>query len=213
MRTRRTGAAKESRGPAWIHDTADQKKWNDQFKKILKKDYANLDAVISSILADERLLQLCATKIRSYLDKDVSAWLYAQRKARGAATIKQLNTAIEGLRAAIGLCTTAGKKEFIPSLVKLLQDFSKALDSCKEAFATKRHGRDRDQGILQECHAFLEQRLGQSVTYVTLANLLNAGYEADGMSPEVPVDEGLVGKNLANFKKNNPLWHLFTPKS
>lgn len=206
---RRTGAVKGARIPAWIRDKANQSKWNDQFIGILKRDYVNSDVAISTILRDERLSQLCATKIRSYVDKDVTAWLYEQRKARGAKHKKQLEIAIAGLRTAIDLYQDRGNQEFALPLGKLADEFSQELGRCKQAFATKRHGRDRDHAILYECHSFLQAKLEQPLTYVTLANLVNAGYEADGNPPKEPVDEEQIRKNLANFKRNNPLWHLY----
>jgi len=206
---RRTRAVKGARIPAWIRDKANQNRWNNQFTRILKRDYMNSDVAISTILRDERLSQLCATKIRSYVDKDLTACLYEQRKARGAKHKKQLEIAITGLRTAIGLCTNRGKQEFVLPLGMLADEFSQELGRCKQAFATKRHGRDRDQAILFECHSFLQAEMKQPLTYVTLANLVNAGYEADGNPPKEPASEEQIRKNLANFKRNNPLWYLF----
>ena len=206
---RRTGAVKHARIPAWIGDKANQSKWNDQFIGILKRDYMNSDVAVSTILRNEWLSQLCATKIRSYVDKEVTAWLYEQRKARGAEVKKQLEIAIAGLRAAIGLCMIRGKQEFASPLGKLADEFSEELKRCRQAFATKRHGRDRDHAILYQCESFLQAELKQPLTNVTLANLVNAGYEADGNALKEPVDEEQIRKNLANFKRNNPLWHLY----
>jgi len=183
--------------------------WNDKFIEILKEKCAKLDAAIATILKDQRVSQLCATKIRSYVDKDVSAWLYAQRKDRGAKRKKQLQTAVEGLRAASDLCTELGKRESAEHLGKLVDEFSQALARCEQAFATKRHGRDRDHAILLECHSFLQAALKQPLTFATLANLVNAGYEADGNVLQEPVDEEQIRKNLASFKQNNPLGHLY----
>ena len=195
--------------PAWSQDTANQARWNEQFIAILKRDYGNSDAAISAILRDALLSQHCATKIRDYVDKDVSACLYEQRKARGAKLKKQLQTAVEGLRAAVDLCADLGKQESVEHHGKLVDEISQALGRCEQAFATKQHGRDRDHGILLECHSFLEKKLGQPLTFVTLANLVNAGFEADGNPPEEPITEEQIRKNLANFKCNNPLWHLY----
>ena len=206
---RRTGDVKGARAPAWIRDVADQSRWNGQFIGILKSEYVKYDAAISTILRDEQLALRCATKIRSYVDKDVSAWLYEQSKARGAKLKKQLEIAVGGLRAAIGLCMDGGKKELLLPLDMLADEFSQQLGHCKQAFTTKRHGRDRDHAILHECRSFLQEKLGQPVTYVTLANLVNAGYESDGDPLKEPVDEEQIRKNLANFKRNNPLWHLY----
>ena len=206
---KRNRASVDARIPAWIQDTSDQSRWNDQFIEILKRDYSNTDHSIAVILSDSRLAQVCATKIRSSVDKNFSIYLYKERKARGTKTKKQLETVVEGLRTAIGLCKNGGKQEFLLPLGVLADEFSQQLARCKEAFATKRHGRDRDHAILCQCHSFLEKELGRPVTYPTLTNLVNAGYEADENSPKEPIDEDLIRRNLANFKRNNALWHLF----
>ena len=195
--------------PNWIPDKENQREWNGQFIGILKKDYMDSDTAISAILGDERLSQICATKIRSYVDKGVTIWWYQQSKARGAKYKEQLKIAIGGLRAAIVLCVIRGNQESASSLGMLADEFSRELGRCRQAFATKRHGRDRDHSFLFECHSFLRRELSQPVTYVTLANLVNAGYEAEGNPLKEPITEEQIRKNLANFKRNNPLWRLY----
>ena len=176
---------------------------------MLRRDYASSDPTISAILGDKHLSEFGATKIRSYVDKDVTIWWYAQSKARGAKFKETLKLAIGGLRAAIVLCTIRGDQAPVSSLGKLAEEFSLQLGQCKRAFATKPHGRDRDHSFLLECQAYLKKKLGRRVTYATLTNLLNAGYEADGSSLKEPVTEEQIRKNLANFKRNNPLWRLY----
>jgi hypothetical protein len=192
--------------PTWFCDRKNQREWDSRFIGLLKRDYLNLDAVISTILKDERLSLVCAMNIRSYVDKGVTTWIYEQRKARGAKHKKQLEIAIAGLRAAVGLSMNRGNQELTSHLGMLADEFSRELGRCKEAFATKRHGRDRAHSILYQCQLFLESQLAQPVTFVTLANLVNAGYEADGNLPEEPVTEEQIRKSLANFKRNSPLW-------
>jgi hypothetical protein len=203
---RRIRKTSRARIPAWIRDKADQNKWNDEFIRILKRDYQGADATISAILSDELLSQRCATSIRTYVDKAVTLRLNLERKARGAKTIQQLRTAIAGLDAAIDIYTNATREELIPVLREIKEELSQVLGRSKKAFATKRRGRDRDHGILYECQLFLQAKLKQPVTYVTLADLVNAGFEAGGNSSNELMDEIKVRKNLANFKRNNPLW-------
>jgi hypothetical protein len=198
-----------ARKPRWISDKENQRKWNGLFIKILKRDYLHSDSAISAILGNNRVSQICATKIRSYVDKDATNWWYEQSKARGAQNKKQLEIAIGGLRAAIVLCVNRGDQESASSLEMLADQFSRALGRCKQAFATKRHGRDRDHSFLLECHSFLQKELGRRVTYVTLANLVNAGYEAEGSPLKEPLIEEQIRKNLTNFKRNNPRWRLY----
>ena len=192
--------------PAWIEDVSNQEEWNARFIGILRRDYSSSDSAISAILSNERLSQSCAVKVRSYVDKRVTAWLYEQRKARGAKHKKQLELAIAGMNAAIGLYTNRGNQAAAMYLGGLAIELSGDLGRCKAAYATKRHGRDRAHSTLSECRSFLESTLGMPVTYVTLANLVNAGREADGNLPEEPVTEENLRKNLAAFKRNNPIW-------
>lgn len=195
--------------PNWIRDKENQAKWDSRFISILKRDYLNSDSAVAAILASERLSQTCATKIRSYVDKNVTIWWYARSKARGAKYKKQLEIAIDGLRAAIVLCLFRGNRESASSLEMLANEFLLELGRCKQAFATKRHGRDRDHSFLLECHSFLQRELGRRVTYATLANLVNAGFEADGNPLREPVSEEQIRKAEVNFKRNNPLWRLY----
>ena len=70
IKARRSGAVKRARIPAWIKDKANQRKWNDKFIGILRRDYVNVDLTIPAILRNELLARLCATKINTYADKD-----------------------------------------------------------------------------------------------------------------------------------------------
>ncbi len=203
---RRTRAVRSAPEPSWISDKENQTKWNGTFIEILRRDYRTVDATISAILSDPLLSQLCATKIRSYVDKDVTIWLYAQRKLRGAGHKDDLEIAIPGIKAAIDLSVNQADSEEAGHLVELQAEFSRQLACSNTAYATKRHGRDRAHSILDECHSFLESALGRSVTDRTLANLVNAGYEADGNLLTEPVTEEHIRKNLATFRKNNPNW-------
>lgn len=195
--------------PSWKTDKKNQRIWNGQFISILKRDYSNSDTAISAILGNERLSNICATKIRGYVDKGVTKWWYEQSQRRGAKYKELLENAIGGLHAAIVLCQFRNIQEPMTTLGMLADKFSLHLGQCKKAFATKRHGRDRDHSFLFECHSFLQAELGQPITYATLANLVNAGFEADGSSLTEPVTEEQIRKNVANFKRNNPLWHLY----
>jgi hypothetical protein len=205
-KTRQTRSAKVGLEPAWIKDTANQAEWIIRFISILKRDYGNLDSTISAILNNEKVAQNCAVKIRSYVDKEVTVWLYGQRKARGAKYKRQFEIAIAGMQAAIALHTEQGNQAVVMNLRELSIQLSGQLDRCKAAFATKRHGRDRAHSTLSECISYLEALLGKPVTFVSLANLVNAGYEADGKLPEEPTTEEHIRKNLAAFRRNNPLW-------
>jgi hypothetical protein len=199
---KQAGAVKGTRMPGWIRNKENQRKWNGRFIEILKQYYLNSDPTISAILANGRLSQDCATRIRGYVDKGVTNWWYAQSKARGAKYKEKLKTAIGGLRVANDLCLFRGKHELASSLGVLGDEFSQELGRCKQAFATKRHGRDRDHSFLLECQSFLRKELGRSVSYVTLANLVNAGYEAEGSPPKEPTTEDQIRKNLTNFRRN-----------
>jgi hypothetical protein len=80
---KKEGTMRAAQKPSWIADKENQKKWNGQFIRILRTDYANSDATVSAILRDKRLSERCATRVRSYVDKRVALCLNKQSKARG----------------------------------------------------------------------------------------------------------------------------------
>ena len=82
-----TGAVRGTGKPSWIDDKVNQEKWTGQFIEILKRDYEDLDAAISAIVRDRRLADLCATRIRSYVDRAVTDHLNAQSKTREAIVV------------------------------------------------------------------------------------------------------------------------------
>jgi hypothetical protein len=178
--------------------------WDDRFIAILKRDYIKLDDVIVTILKNELLARMCAVKISTYVDKDVSDWLYKTRKIRGAQHQKSLETAITGINEAIGLYRDRGRQAEAMYLSTFALELSAQLGMRKEAYGTKKHGRDRSHLILYDCKVFLEWALRHRITYSTLANLVNAGFEADGKTPEVPVTEEQLRKNLQAFQDRNP---------
>ncbi len=178
--------------------------WNDRFLKILKRDCRDLDPVVASILENARAAQMCAMLISAYVDKGVTDWLYKDRKIRGDKHKKRLETAIAGINEAISLRGDRGFKDEALYLSRLAVELTAELERSQEAFGTKRHGRDRAHFILYACQSFLEIQLGQRPTYATLANLVNAGFEADGNLPQGPVTEEHVRKNTENFVSRNP---------
>lgn len=192
--------------PSWVSDKGDQRKWNSQFIGILDRDYANSDATISAILRNKRLSERCATRVRSYVDRRGTLWLNGQTKARGIRHRKRLKIAIAGLRETTDLLMDRGNEGWAALLGVLADEFSEELGRCKQAFGTKRRGRDRDHSILYECHSFLESELRRPVTNRTVASLLTAGFEADGNHLKEVVTEEEVRKNLSYFKSKNPLW-------
>jgi hypothetical protein len=178
--------------------------WDERFIDVLKRDYQNLDGAIAAILKNEPLVRMCAVKMSTYIDKDVSNRLYKERKARGAKHKKSLEIAIAGLKEAISLYRERGRQKEAVYLGCLAAELSGELGRSKEAFGTKRHGRDRSHLILYDCKLFLESVLGHRITYSTLANLVNASFEADGKAPEDPVTEEQLRKNLETFQDRNP---------
>jgi len=160
---KRARAAKRSRKPVWITDEKNQEKWNGRFIRILEQD--DIDPIISTLLSNKWLSQLCATRIRSYVDKAFTDWWYGESKARGIKHKQQLETAIGGLRVASVLCSNKGNQKLASRLGALAAEFLLELAQCKHAFATKRHGRDRDHSLLLECRAFLQRELGRPVGY------------------------------------------------
>jgi hypothetical protein len=191
--------------PTKEKNNANIPRWDDRFIDILKRDYITLDSVVAAILKNEQLARMCAVKISTYVDKDISNWLFKTRKLRGAKHKKSLEIAITGINEAISLYREQGRQADAVYLSTLALELSAQLGKSREAYGTKRHGRDRSHLILCDCKLFLESVLGRRITYSTLANLINAGFEADGKSRKDPVTEEHVRKNLEAFQERNPI--------
>ena len=202
----RTKAARIAGVRRWISDKDNQREWNQRFNEILRGYYEGLDFSISAILGDDQLSKRVATRIRAHVDPDVTLFLNEEKKARGIKKKNQLETAIAGLRAARDIETELCNKDLASELVLLADKYSQALQRCKPAFGTKRRGRDRDQSMLCLFQNFLESKLQHPVTNKTIANLVNAGFHADDNLKQKAVNEDVIRKNLAHFKRNNPLW-------
>jgi hypothetical protein len=203
---KRSRALRVGPAPAWIKNKGDQEEWISRFVSILKRDFRDSNSAISLILENKDLAQSCATKIRSYVDKRATAWLYADRKARGARYKLRLEIAIAGIHEAITLYAEQKKYEIVANLRIYETELLGGLERCKTAFAPKRHGRDRDHSILIECRCFLEEELGKRLTDATLADLVYAGLVADGNDRNELITEEHIRKNLAEFTRNNPYW-------
>jgi len=205
-KTKRSRAIPVGPVPAWIKNQAEQRDWINRFVSTLERDFAPLNPALSLILENKGLAQRCATKIRSYVDTRTTAWLYADRKARGARYKKRFETAIAGIQEAIYLYAEQKRYERVENLRIYETELLGCLERCKTAFAPKRHGRDKDHSILIECRCFLEGKLGKRLTDATLADLVNAGFYADGNNLNELITEEHIRKNLAAFTRNNPNW-------
>ncbi len=179
--------------------------WGDRLIAIIERDYKNLDGVVAAILKDAEVARMCAAKIMVYVDKGFTDQLYGERKARGAGRQKRLEIAIRGIKEAIALYRELGREQEAVYLSSLVIELSGQLGRSKETFGTKRHGRDRSNLALFDCQLFLESALRQRITYATLANLVNAGFEAHGELPKEPITEERLRKNLEHFRKRNPV--------
>jgi len=190
--------------PEWLNDPADQWAWAARFARNLNERHASVDGTVRRILRDRHVTHWCAMRVRCYVDPEVTRYLYKNRKDRVRQERMKIQSAITGLNSAVGIY---GGQE--PNVAQSLGfkavELSGALGRCDRAASTKRHGRDRAQSILYECHVFLEYVLRTNVTYKTLANLVSSGFETENLS-STHISEENVRKNLANFRHQNPEW-------
>src|SRR2546429_435791 len=183
--------------------TKDRPSWEERFVQILNRDYRD-DPVCQRIGTDRELALQVGTMMKSYVDKGLTKELAAERKARVGAYRSELVKAVDGLEAAAKL-----HRHRDPARAAAWQsdaaEFEAELPRADELLDTKRHGRERDHGILDSIRQVLGKRVGP-VTLVTLANLVNAGLEADGQDDGDPVTEDDVRKALKHFLDRNPNW-------
>jgi hypothetical protein len=93
-------------------------------------------------LKNEQLARMCAVKISTYVDKGVSGHLYKTRKIRGAQHKKRLKIAIAGINEAISLYRERERQAEAVYLSTLALELSAQLGMIKEAYGTKRYGRE-----------------------------------------------------------------------
>jgi hypothetical protein len=191
---------------AWLRNPDEQKEWTASFLRALKT-YAHSDPVISTILQNPQARETCAVKIRTYVDKGVTAWLYQERNDRKMSHKKLLKSAIEGLRAAAKL-QQERDGAVAQKLGEMASGFSETLKHLTEIYETKRHGVGRSHGTLRECQIYLQEILNRHITYTTLANLVNAGLAAEGGTDadESLITEEQIRKNLSRFAVGSPAW-------
>ena len=182
--------------------------WIVKFLRILKR-YGS-DTTIAKILIDASLAYECGVLMRFYTDKKISGHFNAQRKARGRGYRKTLERAQSGLTEAVKIFQFQQRADLALSANHLSAELAVFERLTTKAFDAKKHGRDRDHGLLGYGKRVLELRLGSRVPYSSLATLVTAAErtqaEVEGLEPPAPVDENVVRKRLAHLRDKAPQW-------
>jgi hypothetical protein len=201
-----------ARKPTWIADVENQKRWIAEFAAKLR-EVEKTDATISAILGSDWVVRECATQVRLYADLSITVHLYQDRQLRGRRHVAALKTAIKGIAAAAAFYADAGNRSAEAQLRSYEADLSTILQRSKQAYSSKRHGRDRDHTILVRLHGFLEKHVGH-VTNATLATLVSKAMEIDGQAGSERFTEETVRKNLNAFRgKNSAMMTLLARES
>lgn len=168
------------------------------------------DSTIEKILSDPGLAHECGVLMRMYADRKISDGFNAERKARGRGCRRTVERAQRGLAEAAKIFQFQQRADLAIAANHLSAELTVFDRLAVEAFNTKRHGRDRDHGLLDYCQRILESRLGLRVPYSSLATLVTAAEraqaEAVGLEPPAPVDEDTVRKRLGHLRDNAPQW-------
>jgi hypothetical protein len=201
-----------ARKPSWIADVENQKRWTLEFAEKLR-EIEKSDSAISAILGNHHVLRHCAAQIRLYSDLAVTAHLRQERERRGRKQVARLKAAMKGTAEAVEFYTEFGNQTAGAQLKSYQADLSAILHRSKQAYSSKRHGRDRDHTILVRLQGFLEKHVGQ-VTNATLATLVNKAMEVDGYAGSERFTEETVRKNLKAFRgKNSAMMTLLARES
>jgi hypothetical protein len=182
--------------------------WVEKFLRILKR-YGS-DTTIAKILTDTRLAYECGVLMRFYTDKKISGHFNAQRKARGRGYRKTLKRAQSGLTEAVKIFQFQQRADLAVLANHLSAELAIFEQLATGAFNAKKHGRDRDHGLLGYGKRVLESKLGSRIPSSSLATLVTAAErthaEVEGLEPPAPVDENVVRKRLAHLRDNAPQW-------
>lgn len=127
-----------------------------------------------------------------------------RRAKSGKPRIKRVWRLNRWLNEAISLYRERGRQAEAVYLSTFALELSAQLGMMKAVYGTKKHGRDRSHLILYDFKVFLESALRHRITYSTLANMVNAGFEAHGQPAREPITEEQLRKNLKYFKARNP---------
>jgi hypothetical protein len=178
----------------------------DRFVAILNREEYRSDEICRRIGADRALATDVGRMLWSYVEKDFTKGLNEERRAKIGPYWQQVVGARDGFEKGMALWRVR-----YPDRAALLAQWAQELraeeQGAETLMDTKRHGRERDHGILYSIRQVLEKRVGP-VTNVTLANLVNAGLEASGQAEaDKPVTEDDIRKNLRNFLDRNPAWN------
>jgi hypothetical protein len=177
--------------------------WFGRFIKALT-DQCGHDPICVRIASDRKFGRKIASGVRLYVDERFSWFFYSSRKARMAAVERIAEQAVEGVEFLSSLYALhdpeeAARMNTVAARLRGLRRGARKLQQ------TKRCGRDRYHGLLHRVHRELKSHLKQTVTYATLANVINAGFRADGR--DIEVAEESIRKNLTAFRKANPHWN------
>lgn len=180
----------------------DQKKWNDRFIQVLQDEFVAHDSLVAELAKSDGHVRTFGGLIRPYVDTAVVSAIYQDRKTRGAEQERLLKGAMKGLNAAAELFLRAENGARAQEMAGISLEFSGQLSRLKEAYGTKRLGRDRPHNVLYLCRVWLQSQLGREPSFVTLASLVNAALQAQGLDEIVTEDH--IRKNLKHFEENNP---------
>jgi hypothetical protein len=182
--------------------------WAEKFLRILKAGAS--DRTIDKILSDPGLADECAFLMRLYADKKISNGFNTQRKARGRGYRKTLERAQRGQVEAVKVFQFHQRPDLALSANHLSAELAVFERLTTKAFDAKKHGRDRDHGLLEYGKRVLESKLGSRIPYSSLATLVTAAErtqaEVEGLEPPAPVDENAVRKRLDHLRDNAPQW-------
>jgi hypothetical protein len=174
----------------------------ERFIRTLNRDYRD-DETCMRIAADAKLAGECATIMGSYVSPELTERLYEERKASVGAYRAKLVQAIDGFEAAALLYRHRDSAR-AAGWLKDAAELQAQVPGTDELLDVKRHGRHRDHGILYSARQTMEKALGP-ISYETLANLINASAEAQGIHQE-PATGEMVRKNLENYLDRNKSW-------
>jgi len=183
----------------------------ERFVSILNRDFRD-DEVCRRIGADRDTAISVGEMVWSYIEKEFTKGLNEERRAKVGVRWANIALAINGLEALSALpdiCTP----QRAPMLEEIRQELRRKEQGAEILLDTKRHGRERDHGILYSIRQTLEAHLGP-ISNKTLANLVNAGLQAAGQDEaDNPVTEDDVRMTLKNFLDRNPNWDATANKA
>lgn len=176
--------------------------WQKRFEKELTRYKSE---AIDRIWRNSNILNACGELVYTYLDTSTTEFFYKNRTQRAKARKADLQTALKGFEAAIGLAKKFNVQQDIMLLSNLYLKYSQLLANNEKLVDTQAYGRGRSLVPLYQCQQILRLHLRvNKIKPKIMSALLKAGYAAMGLKPGRDSNSASLERRIKRFTERKP---------